>query len=129
MKATINAENSEGNAVNHSGKKELIKLFRVIAKTPTGWQEPIEARCYMSFNSDGAAPVYAAVWIRGSSVSGRGKASGYGYHKVSAAIAEALGNAGIKLSEDISGRGDSSVCDALTAIAAALGHTDIYIQE
>lgn len=69
---------------------------------------------------------YCCVWINdtraghGLHISGSGYAGGYGYHKESAALADALTMAGIELSEPIGGRGDSAMESALLAIGKAL---------
>ena len=98
MLATIGKQVS--NAVNYGDKKELIKTFNLITDE---LKEIITVRCYMG-RSAGASAVYASVWINTSEVhtSGKGKAGGYGYHKESAAVAEAIKSAGITLDTDIS---------------------------
>lgn len=65
---------------------------------------------------------YSAIWANGNGIykSGTGTAGGYGYHRPSAAAAEAIQNAGITLSEDINGRGDSAIREAAEAIARAI---------
>lgn len=65
---------------------------------------------------------YACVWIHGNEMhgSGAGKAGGGGYHMPSAAVEAALSDAGIALSEDVGGRGDTALEDALHAVAAAV---------
>ena len=125
MKATIGKTVS--NAVNYSGKKEMMKTFNVVTDT---LKEIITVRCYMG-RSAGASAVYAAIWVntRGYYSSGKGKAGGYGYHKVSAAIGDAINSAGIALDTDISGVGNSAILDALTAIANALGFERVLIVE
>jgi len=72
---------------------------------------------------------YACLWINTEPVhtSGSGSAGGYGYCKMSAAAGEAIANAGITLSRSISGVGESAVCEAMHAIAAALGHPDALL--
>jgi hypothetical protein len=89
----------------------------------------VELRLYGTGNSN-----TAAIWVHESRfmpgdgtiielhTSGTGAAGGYGYHRPSAAAAEAIRNAGFELSEDISGRGDSSIELAVKAIAEALGY-------
>jgi len=64
---------------------------------------------------------YCALWINAHPVNGRGngKAGGGGYHKPSAALAAAIDDAGIQLSESINGVGDSAMERALEAIARA----------
>lgn len=52
---------------------------------------------------------------------GCGKAGGYGYHKASAAMEEALEDAGFILSESISGVGETAMRAALQAIADHVG--------
>lgn len=65
---------------------------------------------------------YCALWIHGASVHGRGqgKAGGGGYHKLSAALADAINDSGVVLSQSISGVGDSAMEEACEAIAKAL---------
>ncbi len=52
--------------------------------------------------------------------SGYGKATGSGYCKESAAIDEAIANAGIALDERFGGRGESAIRDAALAIGRKL---------
>jgi hypothetical protein len=121
--------NQKKAARNYSGDKELIRRFVLVVREPDGkYTDLIDARCWMSRNSDGASPMYAAVWIHNGN-SGAGKATGGGYCKVSASIADAMDNAGIELDSDISGRGESAVHGALKAIANHLGYTDYHIVE
>lgn len=67
---------------------------------------------------------YAAIWIHDSKTniwtSGTGSAGGYGYHRPSAAAAEAIKSAGVKLSHSISGRGDRATEEALLSIGKFL---------
>ena len=80
----------------------------------------VTARFYWP-GRDGASRCYACIWINGDSVYGHagGYAGGYGYHKESAALSDAIGRAGVTLTEGIAGRGDSAMRDALQAIARA----------
>lgn len=75
------------------------------------------------------ATVYCVVWLWGNDQSARGygKAGGYGYHKSSAAMAEAFKAAGVVLKEDIGGRGDSAMNEALQAFAKHAGITRPHI--
>lgn len=52
---------------------------------------------------------------------GMGKAGGYGYHKASAAMQEALQDAGFSFGASFSGVGDEAMQEALQAIAAHIG--------
>lgn len=125
MKATMGKNVS--NAVNYKGQKELVKSYNVITDT---LREIIIARCYMG-RSASASTVYASIWIQSSGIytSGKGKAGGYGYHKESAAIAEAMESAGVSLDSDISGVGDGAIREALRAIAEAIGFSKVLIVE
>ena len=152
MKATLPTQ-SKQNAKNHSGKKELIHSYKVIAYEPAlkldsesylkpnplhkgygeapNFQEIIDLRLYMSRSGDGASPIYGSIWINGNNqhTSGSGTAGGYGYHKGSAAAGDAISSAGIALDKDINGRGDSAIKEALIAIARAMGFNDTCIVE
>ena len=79
----------------------------------------VEIRLYGTGNSN-----TAAIWVHAEPIhtSGTGSAGGYGYHRPSAAAAEAIRNAGIELDGDISGRGDSAIEEAVKAIAEAVGY-------
>ena len=126
MKATFGK--MENSAVNYGNKKELISSCDVIVDDNGKLANIITARCYMG-RSSSASTVYASIWVNGPDhfTNGTGKAGGYGYHKESAAIAEAITSAGITLDKDISGVGDSAIEDALEAIAQALGFDDCLI--
>ena len=125
MKAII--KENVSNAVNYGDKKELIKTFNVVTD---GLKEVITVRCYMG-RSASASTVYASIWVNAPDIhtSGKGKAGGYGYHKASAAVADAISSAGITLDTNISGVGNSAIRDALTAIANALGFERVLIVE
>jgi len=73
---------------------------------------------------------YAAVWVQcNKHVSGTGKAGGYGYHKLSAAVADALQSAGYSFSEEVSGVGHDAVVRAIKAVCRLHGHTDVHVIE
>ena len=50
---------------------------------------------------------------------GSGYAGGYGYHKASAAVCNAIDAAGFELDANIHGGGESALVDALKAVALA----------
>ena len=117
---------ARSNGKNLSGKKELVSAMSAVAVINGKMREVVVARWYMARKSDGASPVYASIWTYGAGfdISGHGRATGYGYHKASAALSTALDSAGIVLSERIDGVGDG-VGDgasqrALEAIARAI---------
>lgn len=77
---------------------------------------------------------YCVLWVWGDKRQGYGrglgKAGGYGYHKASAALSEAALDAGVKLSDAISGHGSGAMRDAVEAIAkAASGKRRLIIHE
>jgi hypothetical protein len=121
MKATI--ENQAQNAINYGYKKELTRALSVVALQGNGSPtEVITARWYMGRSSD-ASTVLCSIWIHGAGVytSGHGKAGGGGYDKYSAAFADALNSAGVVLSENIAGVGNSAIERACEAIVKTLG--------
>ena len=77
--------------------------------------------CRFRFYSSGSV-IHCIAWISGREVygSGYGKAGGYGYCKESAAMQNAINNAGITMSEPIDGRGDSLMRSAALGIAKAV---------
>jgi hypothetical protein len=114
--------------------KEVIQRYHAIGLFDGKMRGVIDCRLYMSRSSDGASPVYCSIWIMGTDwTSGRGTASGYGYHKTSAAISSALDSAGVILTRedgkraDISGVGDSAIEEAFRAIGAAMGAEQVLI--
>lgn len=98
----------------------LITTFSVAGFDPTEQRtvEPVTLRLYASRE---ALRIHAIAWVHipYAPRCGYGWASGGGYHRPSAAAYSALGAAGIRLSEDISGRGDDAIRAALLATAAA----------
>lgn len=119
--------NHARNGKNLTPEKELIgamSLIGVTAKTAAAPRELAAVRFYMARRSDGASPVYCSVWLHHSvhDTAGHGRATGYGYHKRSAALQAALDSAGVKLAQAIDGRGDSAMRDALLAIGRAMGY-------
>ena len=140
---------SVSNAVNYSRDKETIRQYTLVDKKTE--RVVVDCRVYMG-RSRNASTVYAAVWVNISAAkkpdawlygetSGRGFASGYGYHKGSAAIGDAISSAGIELygspytntqgdkvdmkkRAHIGGCGDEAARAALLAIAYAAGFKD-----
>lgn len=130
MKAKFNpADKTKFTPSHRSEGKCYFKAITVISLADKPWQdgampERISARIYGTGKQN-----TACLWINsttkkfpdGVHVSGSGKAGGYGYHRPSAALGEAIGNAGFALSESISGRGETAMREALMAMAKALG--------
>ncbi len=122
MKAKI--INPQENGKNLSNKKELVSGWSFVVNTRKGIREPVKVRWYMA-RAAHASRVYCSIWISGNGIfaAGNGWAGGGGYCKISAAMEEAIASAGIKLSEEIGGVGESAMRDAGEAIVKALGFT------
>lgn len=116
--------------------KELVSAFSLVVRLPSGeLREVVTARCYMG-RSASASVVHAVLWVRckdGEWTSGSGSAGGYGYHKESAALADAVKSAGIELKDldrtdrpdrwfDFGGTGTSYYPQVFEAIARAAGY-------
>lgn len=138
MKAKLPAEYIS-NGKNYGDTKEMIDTWNVAGMINGKIETPITARCYMG-RSSSASVIYASIWVHNVGA-GHGSAGGGGYHKQSAAIGDAIANAGITLwgspyqdregDEDreahIGGCGSGSIDAALLAIAEALGLTDAVV--
>lgn len=104
-----------------------MQEFCAIVKQGNEFKTPVILRTYGT-----QAKNYACLWVNNSPYhgSGSGSADGYGYHRPSAAAAEAIRTTGIVLNEDISGRGDGAIELAVLAIAKALHpRAKIYVHK
>lgn len=137
MRATL-PEVGLSNARNHGGEKETVSTYTVVGKID-GRMSIVAKACMYMGRSNSASTVYCSLWVYGDKyTSGKGKAGGYGYHKESAALQEAIASAGIELYGSnyphwgdkkpdykrqacISGCGTESMETALKAIARAAG--------
>jgi hypothetical protein len=128
MQATINKNLHDKKTTQNRKEEHFYYQYTVIVieSYPLEVIIPIILRLYAT-----KSRVYACMWVNDKEnqihVSGGGYAGGYGYHKASAAAQDAINNAGIILSEDIAGRGDSAIQEALKAIALALGYENVTI--
>lgn len=149
MIAKFTAKTCLSNAKNYSQEKELVSRYLVIDKKTE--RVIIDCRCYMGRSSN-STQVYASIWINSikplcedeegftTYTSGGGSAGGYGYHKESAAIGDAISSAGFTLLGNASGYGDkpdfkrvchidgageSAIESALLAIAYTCGSKDV----
>ena len=76
--------------------------------------------------------IHCIAWVGSRDLygSGYGRAGGYGYDKASAAMADAIDHAGIKMSQSIAGVGDTAMREAAIAIGKMLtGCRKFYIHE
>lgn len=107
---------------NYAGEKEIISTYVFI--TPR-LDTPITVRVYAG-RSTSASTIYATIWFNNKDWtiqgSGTGTASGYGYHKESAAIDAACTAAGLTFEKHFDGYGDSPTQLALKALARKLGY-------
>ena len=116
--------------------KELVSAYSLVVRLPSGeMREVITVKCYMG-RSASALVIHAVMWVKcadGHWTSGSGSAGGYGYHKESAAIADAIKSAGIELKDmdrtdrkdhwfDFGGTGTSYYPQVFEAIARAAGY-------
>lgn len=122
MNATFTERESKFNP-NDRKENNYLYEYAVIAVMPDYTvQNPVICRIY---GTSSHKRNYACVWTydrrNGNYVSrvGSGWAGGYGYHRPSAAAAEAFAHAGIDFDEDIAGRGDSAIREACLAVARA----------
>lgn len=127
MTADISKLRDKGNAGAHRNR-ELIHAYKLIELKKDaygGVKELVDCRLYMG-RSSSASKVYCAIWINAEPHYGSasGSAGGYGYHKQSAAVADAIEGAGIVLSDNINGVGSNAIRKAITAIGVALGYPE-----
>jgi hypothetical protein len=136
MKATFKELNRAPKfTISHRKENHFYKQITAIAIHPDG--RAYDAVILRLYATD--AKSYACIWTHSNCAwnnaqdfwrNGSGTAGGYGYHRGSAAAAEAIYNAGIELSEDINGRGDQAIEEAVHAIARAIwedSNIKIYI--
>jgi hypothetical protein len=121
----------QSNGRNYGGEKELLDIMHFVAPLPKGppgipkLGAVVTVRWWMSRRSDGASPVYAAIWARSRDgavyLAGHGRATGYGYDKRSTALEEAMQSAGVRLQASFGGYGDTAAQHAVIALARRLG--------
>lgn len=123
IKSSHRRENNQG-----------LKTFQLIAfdksrisKYDNGFRVLVDVRIYFT----GGLRVYACVWINDSknNVHGSGSAAvgGGNYDKISAAAANALEAAGIEFDQEVNGRGESVLEEALQAIGKHLGYEHYFV--
>lgn len=128
MKANITALRSTTREL--TGRKSGSLNREIVVLDPATGRAIVTARIYWPGQT-----AYCALWISHEQRygSGQGKAGGYGYHKPSAALAQAISDAGVTLTGDVYGRnkrsnapasisgvGDSAMTEACEAIARAV---------
>jgi hypothetical protein len=124
QKATLGQAVSK---VRRYDSKELVSGYRLIGYKNKDFKELVDCRVYMG-RSASASTVYCSLWVKGKEwTSASGQAGGYGYHKESAAIGEAISNANIKLAKSIHGVGNSAIEEALFVIGKALRFRKMHL--
>lgn len=129
MTATITTRGAEGIRRSHRDREEKNGLaygFKAVTLRKGKLEDLVEVR--VAFTKSGTC--YAVAWIyqppeycpdgAGMWGSGSGSAGGYGYHKGSAAVEQALHRAGVTLDEGIGGRGWEITREAILATGRAL---------
>lgn len=118
--------------INHRKEKHFYKQIAAVAINEDG--RAYDCVTLRIYGTD--AKSYACIWTASNCSwndardlwrNGSGSAGGYGYHRASAAACEAIYNAGIELDEDISGRGNEAMREAVEAIARAMWQKGVKI--
>jgi hypothetical protein len=105
------------NGRNYADGKETVDTYNVVGLYRGVMVPVVTARAYMGRSAQ-ASTVYASIWVSlgprlsedkqcvyfDNSTGGSGSAGGGGYHKVSAAIGDAIASAGIELYGDVYGK-------------------------
>lgn len=117
QKAILVSQSKEGNWRKYDSK-EQTGGYHVVCIKKGKVRNPITVRYYKG-RSNQASTVYCVLWANNDerTIVGHGEAGGYGYHKQSSALSDAIRNAGIKLDKSISGVGETAEREALQAIA------------
>jgi len=122
--STKRPENTIREARNYGDTKETIGALTLVVCRGGQIHEPITVRYYKG-RSSSATVVYCSVWIRdtrgGEEYNATGKAKGYGFDRPSAALQDALENAGFVFSREFGGEGPQAAREAVLVVANALG--------
>jgi len=126
----LHRSNDKGSMGNIRAK-EFIKGIKLLSPSH-GHQQVIDCRLYVG-RSAKSSRVYACVWVHAPKAPEylytHGYAGGWGYDKKSAAVWDALNNAGFAFRADFSGRGMDSAVDALRSVAEYYGYDDCIVVE
>ena len=103
---------------------DKTEKYRVLVVLVDGHMTEL-IRVRVKYPRDGACRLCTALWVSPNpfsafSARGAGTASGYGYHKVSAAISAAFRDAGYTFDHEVSGVGESAIDAAMLAVAALI---------
>lgn len=127
MNAVLPSE-SVLNGRNYWGDKPVTQTIHAVVLQGREMKTAVTIRVHGT-----KARNYCSVWIDDRPAqrhySGHGWAGGYGYHRPSAALQVALKSAGVTLDEDIDGRGEGAMRDAVIAICHAMGYRNVHLVE
>jgi hypothetical protein len=131
MKATFNPEIKTKYTRSHR-KEGKVYFEEYAALVPSEYSDAKAAVTLRLYLTNSMA--YCCIWIASGPkfdkyTQGSGSAGGYGYHRPSAAAAEAIKNAGFDLSSDIAGRGDEAIKQAVKALAKSIGYPKALIHK
>lgn len=110
-------------------RNHFAKQYKGIVSVGTEQGNSVEELVTVTIGTtDSAATALVKVmpmyWNEEFCTYGKAKATGYGYHRASAAVESAFRNAGIIFNKSIGGRGDSAIKDAVQAVTAyVFAHT------
>lgn len=133
MTATFNELNHAPKFnINHRKDNHFCQQYTAVCFNSTNAYDAVTLRIYAT-----ESRTYCCIWVHGNCSwdgctgeywrNGSGYAGGYGYHRASAAVSEAIQNAGITLDEEIAGRGDYAIEEAVKSIAVAMWGESVYI--
>ena len=119
MKAMKSKRKEKFRTSHRKEKAGLYRGYRVIDKK---FNTLVDCRVYWP-----GSVVYCCIWVSelhesegrtyvNRHFTGSGKAGGHGFHKESAAVGNAIHNAGYDLDESIHGAGDYAIMDSLEAV-------------
>lgn len=121
------------NAKAHRKESNFMEEFSLIVNTKDYNGKPSISSVAVVRIYGTKAMNYCCIWVNdrktGTYCSGSGSAGGYGYHRPSAAAAYAFKSMGVELSENIDGRGDSAIVEAIEALGRRLGYRKFYIHK
>ena len=130
----LDFEKNTQNGQNLSGTKEMVNRLRVVGFVDGEFTTLLDARFYMG-RSRSASVVTCSVWAHEATpgapgarrvVGGSGRASGYGYHKESAACEAALRSMGVEGVPHFGGAGEGPMDRVLLALARSFdGWADV----
>lgn len=127
---TFDAQTNMNMTIREREENNIKRGFKAICISEDGKiQELVDLRIGQTDTT-----AYACVWLKtsgcGTYAHGSGKASGYGYHRSSAAAEEAFYSAGMIFNQSFGGCGDSMTREAVQAAGEYLANgAPVYVVE